>query len=176
MKAIELSKSEEDWENVLKLFEGLRQSRKGVGNLSRMHAKFVRHAIDEGMLNLVMRAIGGVEATGVSLRDANVLQHILIRGIHQRSISSAWTPEATEEAFERVMRVIRMMERPGHMGNSRGNDADDARMQPWVMGVLLEATAMRQKVLFDGKDHEGLVALYMQRLLSMGQERLAEVS
>ena len=176
LKAIELSESEEDWENVLRIFEGLHHSRTRDDSMSRAHAKFIRWAIDADMMHIAMKAVSNVATTGISFKDADVLKQLLIRGVHQRAMDKNWTPEATEEAFEQARSIIQMMEFPAHGGSKHVTDASDPRVQPWVMGVLLEATAMRQKVLFNGKDHEGLVSLYVQRLLDMGRTWPTEVS
>ncbi|KAF2096202.1 hypothetical protein NA57DRAFT_78971 [Rhizodiscina lignyota] len=166
-QAVEMSETEEDWRNMLALLEGLHQADAKI--TPAQHAKFIRRAIEADMMPIVIQAIRTVSATGVSLSEETVLEEVLLGGVHERAVDSGWSDEATEEAWTLATQITQLMEFPKHCGDAHMRQGKDLRAEPWVLGVLLEATAMRQKLLFDGKDDDGQVALCVDRLVSVAE-------
>lgn len=157
------------WVNLPSLLAGVEgariagRGRKGEREARRM-GKVVRMAGNVGRLGVVVQCLREVERTGMSLRDAEVLDEVLWQ-LHAHAQRGEWSEEAVGRARKWAEQVAGLLERQEHGGGSyvRGRDV---RMQPKVIGVFLELAAVNAYKYQGGKDVDGKVKAYTERLLA----------
>lgn len=163
----DLAKESKDWANLPALLEGWHHARP---NLPRhMLVKIVREANRAGQMSIIIQCLWQVEKNGFSLADHN-LRFAIIHGIRINAMGSGWG-NITNTSFKQLQTVLELMEKPGHCG-SRTVSESDPRAEAFSIGVALELAARRAQNEFGGKDDDGLVATYFNRLISaLGQQK-----
>ncbi|KAH7054314.1 hypothetical protein B0J12DRAFT_450177 [Macrophomina phaseolina] len=159
-RALALAETRADWENVGRLLEGLRDA--GVVLKDTWVQKFVREAGAKGQMHVVLRALQRAERTGVRLRSADVVERVMweVRGVAARS---GWGEAETDRAVVLAEQVVELMEREEHCGGRRV-EKGDLRTLPFVIATPLELAAVQAVRHREGRDEEGLVKAYAERL------------
>ncbi|KAH7349016.1 hypothetical protein BKA66DRAFT_516651 [Pyrenochaeta sp. MPI-SDFR-AT-0127] len=139
-----LAKSEtrEDFENVVRLLEGFENA--GIRVRPQWRELVVRKLNLNGMQHLVLKALQRPKATGLRLRDYNVLVQVL-RGVHDKAALSDWTEEDTAKALRLAKQVVELMDDEEHCGEqARGTMAsqNDWRGKPAVIALPTELAAV----------------------------------
>ncbi|KAF2815627.1 uncharacterized protein BDZ99DRAFT_405852 [Mytilinidion resinicola] len=161
-QAVELSKEQDDWENLVKMLEGFHRA--GIDVKTSRMLKIIRRANEAGMQHIVLSALQQAEHTGVSLRRPAILEAVL-GSIHEKASSSGFDSASTKKALSLAEQVIELLELPAHKSKGR-MEFGDPRASPLVISVPLELAASRVAFHPDGKDEDGKVATYAARLMA----------
>ncbi|MCJ1258607.1 hypothetical protein MMC24_006440 [Lignoscripta atroalba] len=162
-KILELMKESSDWACLPGFLEGLKGSRRKVTHA--MLEKMVRRAAEMGMQGVVMDCLRRVERTGVVLDGVGLAREVMWGAI-LKAIQSGWSEGGLQKALKYGEDVLEMMEDPRHM-NGRKLSSDDPRCKPEIVGVVLHLAAVRASKFKDGKDEDGKVQKYTERMLAM---------
>ena len=177
-EVVKKSETREDGENVIRMLEGFHNA--GIKVKSGWQNMIIRHLNSNDMHHLVLKALQRVKATGLSLRDFEVLVCVL-RGIHDKAVLMDWDEEETVKALRMAKQVVEMLEDSAHHGApGRGEliSKDDHRTEPVVI-ALPTALAAELAQRHDG-DVEEVKRLASRLLSALKQskfsERLKEIS
>lgn len=152
--------NKKDWNNLPILLEGLRTS--GRKLKPQYLEKLVRKAGQAGRQSVVIECARRVSRTGFILKDLNLVRQVMW-WIQYKPLSTQWSAATMKKALAMAEQVAFLMEDEEHSGGGlRG--AADPRARPEVVGVILQLAAAHAK-LSTGKDEDGKVQLYAQRLL-----------
>jgi hypothetical protein len=161
-QAVELSKEQDDWENLVKMLEGFHRA--GIKIKTSRVLKIIRRANEAGMQHIVLAALQQAATTGVTLRSPAVLE-VVMTGIHKKAAEAEWSKAGTKKALSLAEQVVELMEMPAHIKTDRAA-AVDPRSSPLVISLPLELAATRAALHLDGKDVDGKVAKYAVRLMA----------
>lgn len=174
---IEEARTQDDWENVVKTLVAMGEA--GLQVKREWKEKFIRKAGHAGMMHLVVRAVLQVKDTGLSLSEPTILRLVML-GLREKAQAQdqtneegdgagpPWGKEATRKALTLTEQVIEAMESPLHCGGRGPKDAAkgiDGRSMPFVVASLLEITAAIAVRYSEGKDTNGKVKRYAERLM-----------
>ncbi|KAH8731984.1 hypothetical protein GQ44DRAFT_670723 [Phaeosphaeriaceae sp. PMI808] len=127
---VDQSKTPEDWENVVRMLEGLTTAKIIVK--APWQGKVVRALARAGMHHLILKAVQRPKATGLVMSDYNVLAAIL-RSVHDKAAFADWDKEETNKAFSMAKQIVELMENENHCGNSPLDH--DHRGKPLVVAL-----------------------------------------
>lgn len=161
-KAVELSKEQDDWENLVLMLEGFHRA--GIKIRTPRVLKIIRRANEAQMQHVVLAMLQRAGTTGVSLRHPAVLEAVFA-GIHRRASETGWSVTATKKAFSLAEQVADLMEMPAHVQKVNSEELDP-RSSPLVISLPLELAATRVLLHGEGKDTDGRVAKYAVRLMA----------
>jgi hypothetical protein len=168
LEFLDLAKEQKDWENLPALLEGWSHARPNMP--AHWYNKFITRANKAGMLPTIIQCLWQVDSNGFTLSRAET-RYAVFQSIRINAINSKWDKKAIEKSLKQVQTVLELMEKPGHCGGRVVSDSDP-RAEPVSIGVPLELAAMKAKVEFEGKDNDGLVATYANRLITaLGQQK-----
>ena len=150
-----------DWQNLPALLTGLSYARSVPGE-KRME-RIVRKAVLAGRLDIVVQCLQQGEHSGMNLQVEGVLERSLW-GLHHLAQTNEWGKEAMSKAMVYAQKLSNLMETKHHGGGwfLRQNDP---RRRPEVIGVFLELAAVYAYKHLDGKDVDGSVMMYAERLM-----------
>lgn len=169
-----LMKTSADWENLPRFLAELKNARRNIGK----PAKIMRRANKAGMQHVVMECVKQAADTGFVLRDLHLVREVMW-GAHLRGQQGGWELGAARKALTQAEYVALLLENPLHSGGGEVKSLEDPRIQPDVIGVLLETAAIKalrekeqdQDQDQDGKD-DGKVAQYAERLMRSHWEKV----
>lgn len=159
--AAELMKTKGDWDNLPRLLEGLRHG--GLKTTPNALTILSRKAGSAGRQDVLLECARQVEATGYRLYDSEVVRQTLW-WFQAMAVDSKFEAEATKKALAWSEQIFEMMELPQHVGKGVKEGELDPRVQPQSVAILLELAAARASKHLDGKDVDGKVAKYAERL------------
>ncbi|RAK98931.1 uncharacterized protein BO80DRAFT_503711 [Aspergillus ibericus CBS 121593] len=159
IEVISLMKNTTDWKNLVPLLSGLRLSNR-VLKSSRMEW-IVRKAAEANALGVMLECAKQVERTGVQLNEVGFVQRLFFE-LHRKAQRAEFQGPEVTKAWSIATQLVGLMERPGHVQH---DVAKDPKRRPFLIGILLELSAARALSEFGGKDQDGMVRLYSQRLL-----------
>jgi len=163
-----------DWQNLPALMTGLKGS-KAVPDEQTM-SMIVRKAVRAGRVGVIVQCLQQSEHTGVTLKREEVLEKV-IWGLHDVAQMNDWSEEAVQKALKSAKQVSLMLEMEEH-GGGRFMRKRDPRTRPEVVGVFLELAAVYAYKHQDGKDVDGSVSVYAERLMGCigGQAQVRSIS
>ncbi|TKA78137.1 hypothetical protein B0A55_02730 [Friedmanniomyces simplex] len=126
--------------------------------------RVVRKASNAGRLGSIIQCLQQVEHTGLTLKDDVVLSNV-VWALHDLAQRDAWSAEATEKATKWA-NVVSMLLETGEHGGGKTTRVGDARRRPEVIGLFLELAAVQAYKHQGGKDVDGKVKMYTERLLA----------
>jgi len=147
-----------------------------VGLLAGMHTagrrwkgwqveKIVRVAGEAGMAHAVLEAVRASGRTGLVLRDLRVVREV-VWGCRAKAVLGKWGEEEVEKGLKYAEQIARLLEGEAHLGKLRAASGADPRVQPDVIGVVLELAGAKAVRHHGGKDVDGKVLVYAQRLMA----------
>ncbi|PWY96380.1 hypothetical protein BO94DRAFT_619516 [Aspergillus sclerotioniger CBS 115572] len=159
VEVISMMKNTTDWKNLVPLLSGLRMSNRLVksGRLEWI----VRKAAEANALGVVLECAKQVERTGLRLNDVGFVQRLFFE-LHRKAQKAEFQGPEVAKALSIATQLVGLMERPGHVEH---DVMKDPKRRPFVIGTLLELSAARALSEFGGKDVDGNVRIYSQRLL-----------
>jgi hypothetical protein len=151
------------WANLPRLLTGLQRTTARMSGSTM--ARIVRVAARKGRLGVIIQCLMQAEGTGMTLKDQEVLDHLLwcLRDFAQKS---RWERGAVQRALKDARQVAVLLETEEH-GGGWALKEDDARRRPEVIGVFLELAAVSAYKSQDGQDTDGAVRKYTERLLAV---------
>lgn len=161
------------WQNLPALLAGMKDSKAVPGG--PVMAEIIRKAAMQGRLGVIVVCLQSVESTGMSLKHPDVAE-AMVWSLRYHAQRNHWSEEAVTKSLKWAEQVAVMMERGVHGGGSRVSEKDDFRSQPWVIATFLELAAVDAYRWRDGRDEDGKVRIYAERLLDSIDERTAQVS
>lgn len=164
LKAIELMRNGEqgDWKNLPPLLAGLKRMKKepNDGQL----AKIVRIATNCGRFGTILQCLHQAEHTGMTLKKPEILDAVMT-ALRQIAYSDGWSEPSTLKALRDANEVALQLEDEDH-GSGKFLQENDARRRPEVISVFLELAAVYAQKHQEGKDVDGKVKAYAERLLA----------
>ncbi|PGH07336.1 hypothetical protein GX51_01880 [Blastomyces parvus] len=157
---IALMKEPEDWYALVPLLKGLHSSKRTPNFL--LWEFIVRKAGEAGMNSVIIDCAEQSRHTGFSLGDY-VLAELLFKNLHARAESTGYKGPEVEKALKQAKHVAKLMNADDHAPVDKTKP--DPRRHPNIIGVLLELSAARALDAFEGKDTQGDVRSYAQKLL-----------
>jgi hypothetical protein len=168
LEFLSLAKEPKDWQNLPALLEGWHHARPNMP--ADWYSKMVTMANRAGMLPIIIQCLWQVESNGFTM-SAPMTRSTIFQSIRINAKESGWEKNVTEKSLKQAQTVLELMEKPAHCGSRIVSDSDP-RAEPVAIGLPLELTARRAKTQFKGKDEDGLVATYANRLITaLGQQK-----
>lgn len=141
------SETKDDWENVVRLLEGLQNARIRVK--PGWQEKILRHLNLNGMHHLILKLLQRPSATGVRLNHPKVVLPVL-RGVHDQAALADWAQDETTKALRMAKQVVELMDHQDHRsarpqtGVPKDNVATrrDWPSQPVVVALPTEMAAV----------------------------------
>lgn len=157
-----LMQGHEDWKQLPGLLEGLH---KGDSKPDlHFQEKIVRKAIQADQLGVVIICLNRSALTGLTLKNEGIL-NLVIWGLHEYAQSAAWEEARVRKAIRYADEVAQMLESEEH-GAGRKIAQNDPRIRPSTIGVYLELAAVAAQNYQGGKDVDGNVRRYAERLMA----------
>ncbi|KAF2090723.1 hypothetical protein K490DRAFT_53685 [Saccharata proteae CBS 121410] len=164
LHALNLAETREDWDNMEKLLEGYNNARYHT-RMHQVKKAFVVLGCSKGYHDIVLRCLQRVEATGLSLRDDELLLQALL-GFRAMAAEADWDAAVLEKALSYVEQTIELMEMEGHCGGKSVHEGDP-RTAPFAMGVPLELAVRRASVPEGWENEGGRIKVYADRLTAV---------
>ncbi|KAK5166600.1 uncharacterized protein LTR77_008143 [Saxophila tyrrhenica] len=162
-----------DWNNLPALLEGLAKVKRGANE--RQMAKMVRLASERGRFGIVLQCLHQARRTGMTLRREEVLNAVVwaLREMGRAGVNveggevdrGSWERAGLEKAIKDANEIAVLLEEPEH-GTGNIVRQGDPRTRPEVLSVFLELNAAYAYRFQDGKDVDGKVRAYTDRLLA----------
>ncbi|KKZ68883.1 hypothetical protein EMCG_00054 [[Emmonsia] crescens] len=157
---IQLMKEPEDWYALVPLLKGLHSSKRTPSFL--LWEFIVRKAGEAGMTSVIIDCAEQSHRTGFSLGDY-MLAEILFSTLRLKAESAGYKGPEVEKALRQAKHVAMLMNSEGHAPVVKTKP--DPRRHPNIVSVLLELSAARALDAFEGKDAQGDVRSYAEKLL-----------
>ncbi|KAK4542289.1 hypothetical protein LTR36_006942 [Oleoguttula mirabilis] len=150
------------WSNLPSLLAGLKGA--GAKVEEKMMGKVVRKAVGAGRIAIVVQCLQQGGHTGMTLQSEQILEHV-IWGLHMTAQRDGeWSEEAVLKALKAANQLGLLLETEEH-GGGRYLREHDPRRRAEVLGVFLELAAVHAYKFQGGKDVDGKVKIYAERLL-----------
>jgi len=150
--------TKEDFENVPRLLEGLRNAR---AKLEPLFAEKVAKALGQkGQQSVILECARRGEKTGFQLKDDRLVRQILWF-FHDKAVKADFENVETAKALKWSEQLFELLELSGNKVSEKG--AAVPKIQAHNIGVLLSLAAKNAQ---DGKDVDGKVEKYAKRLLA----------
>ncbi|KAJ9504441.1 hypothetical protein H2202_000497 [Exophiala xenobiotica] len=162
-----LSEQNEDvvWNNLGPWLEGLQISKQRLPDF--FWEKITRKACEIGKERIILACAEKSSKTGFSLKKRGVTFELML-GFHKRAADHGFAGSELESAWQRALKVTRLLEDMLHAGDKLKRNEVDPRKDPLVLSVLTELAAA--KALESGGNADQ-VASYAARMLPVAQER-----
>ncbi|GAB7347103.1 hypothetical protein MBLNU459_g3231t1 [Dothideomycetes sp. NU459] len=164
-KALELMREPEDWKQLPSLLEGLTKTN-GKPDVA-LQEKVIRKAIEADQFSVVLRCLRRSYATGMTLKNDTVLNQVLW-GLHRSAQLGEWDEKRLRKAIRQADELAQLLEADDH-GSGRKLSQNDPRTRPATIGVYLELAAVNSYKFYAGRDHDGSVKKYADRLMACFQ-------
>lgn len=151
-----------DWSNLPALLSGLHQAKMTPADQSM--AKMIYMATSCGRFGTILQCLHQAHNTGMTMKKNKILNAV-IWSLHHIGQMADWSESALEKAIRDANEVAMQLEDEEH-GTGRFIQANDPRRRPYVLGTFLELAAVQAFKFQDGKDIDGKVKAYSERLLS----------
>lgn len=164
-KALSLMREPEDWKQLPSLLEGLT---KGDGKTAiDVQEKMVRKAIEADQYSVILRCLRRSHATGITLKHDTILTQVLW-GLHRSAQLGDWDEKRLRKAIRQANELALLLESDDH-GTGKKVAANDPRTRPATIAVFLELAAVSSFKFYAGRDHDGSVKRYAERLMACFQ-------
>jgi hypothetical protein len=161
--AMKLMKEKTDWANLPNLLEGLKVAGMNT-NTPPIKGVVLSELMKAGRQEVILECLRRVEGTGMQLKEPNFVIRIML-AMQKRAFTINWHEHETAKALKWAEMVVVLMEDPKHAGSRVLAGEDDPRLQPEVIGILLELAAVRAVKHLESRDVDGKVAEYAARLV-----------
>lgn len=157
--AVEDMRSSQDWKNFVPLLIGSLHSKY---KFKPDHAeKWVRLAGKSDTLPFILEAAKQSAKTGFSFADRAVACRFASE-LHAKAKKAGFSGDALSASLRYAEQAALLMERPEHTNK---DISQDAKRQPFFIGLLTELSAARAIDQAEGDDVDGKVLSYTQKLL-----------
>ena len=163
----------QDWANIPPLLNGMFGGVKKLPPNEGWIQKVVTTAVSAGKTGMIVQCLQQPDRTGLSVKDDQILNTLLV-GLHQTAQADGWSKEATEKALKEANAISLIMD-SASQGFGGEVATNDPRARSEVLGVFLELSAVFALKHQDGKDVNGVVKAYVERLLNRLEAQTAGV-
>lgn len=157
--AVEEMKNTQDWKNFVPLLIGSLHSKYKYKPANA--EKWVRLAGRSDTLAFILEAAKQSSKTGFSFADRAVAFRFAFE-LHKKAKAAEFSGEALTAALRYAEQTAQLLERAEHTNN---DISQDAKRQPFFIGLLTELSAARAVDQAKGEDVDGNVFSYTQKLL-----------
>jgi hypothetical protein len=157
--AIEDMRNTQDWKNFVPLLIGSLHSKYKFKTVNA--EKWVRLAGKSDTLAFILEAAKQSSKTGFSFADRAVAFRFAF-ALHEKAQKADFSGDALTAALRYAEQAAQLMEWPEHTNN---DISQDAKRQPFFIGLLTELSAARAIDQAEGEDVDGKVLSYTQKLL-----------
>lgn len=161
-RMLDLMEKTGDWSNLPACLEGLQTAKALLANA--ILEKIARRANESGRQDVVMDCIRRASKTNYVLKNRDVVREVML-GAHLRAQQAGWEEVPTRKALAQAEQVAELLEDPAHTGGSKVGKTDP-RAQPDIIGIVLELAGVRASRHLSGKDEDGKVLAYAERLIA----------
>jgi hypothetical protein len=163
-KILKLMQDKKDWDNLPLFLSGL--SRAGIKRTNAQHFTIVKRAADAGRLDVVLECARRASETGFVLNDPSLVTKFVSK-IQANAMDSNWDLKKTKKALSWIEMISVMLEEEKHGWSGSAAKEGDPRVSPFLIGTLLELSAVRAARHLGGKDEDGNVARLAEILLNI---------
>ena len=150
-----------DWNNLPALLAGLHRAKRTPTD--RQLAKIVRLASNNGRFGTILQCLHQAHNTGLTLQKDEVLDAV-IWALREIASDSQWSEEGTSKAIRDANEVAMQLEDLEH-GTGKFIRPGDPRRRPAVLSVFLELAGVYAWKWQRGRDVDGKVRAFAERLL-----------
>ena len=161
-KALGLMKERKDWNNLPSILIGLKNA--GVMLAPWQDIAITRKAGAADRIDVILECARRGSNSAFLLRSYASATEIMWQ-LQHKAVGSNWAATETEKAFSWAESISNLLEDPQHSGGKVVDAERDVRVQPSVIGILLQLSAARAILFQGGEDCDGKVAQYTARLL-----------
>jgi hypothetical protein len=161
--AMSLMKEKKDWANLPTLLAGMKLAGVKTHRLN-IKNKVLGQARVAGRQEVILECLLRVQDTGMRLKEPQFAISVML-AIQARAFNTDWHEHELAKALKWAESVVVMMEEPKHAGSRILAGEDDPRLQPQVIGILLELASVKAVKYLESRDVDGKVAEYSTRLL-----------
>jgi len=149
------------WANFIGLLEGMKTA--GRKWKPWQLERILRIAGDCGMAGIILEAARSAARTGIVLADVQVVREAFW-GCRTKAVLEGWSEQGLESAVRYAEQFASLLEEERHAGRERLGDGDP-RVQADIIGVVLELVAVKAEKFGQGKDRDGMVRVYVERVV-----------
>lgn len=166
--ALRAMESAEDWNNLGRLLAGMHKA--GRRYTETDFVKMIRLAGSKGQIYTIIEAARQVRKTGFKLDTREKVGEVL-HFVQMRAAVTGWEKETTEQSLRWAEMVLEIIQDEKHMRPKNDPAVEHDQVISWplhrdhqVLGALLHLSAVLAVKHNEGKDVDGKVALYGQKL------------
>ena len=164
LQVLRLMQDKRDWDNLPLFLSGLQRAEMRLSDIR--HHTVLASAARAGRLDVVLECARRVSETGFALKSPKLVERLVLK-IRSNALASDWEAKETKKALSWVEMVSVMLDDERHGWGGVVTKKDDPRVNPVLLGTLLELSAVRAARHLDGKDGDGKVAEYAGKLLGV---------
>ncbi|KUJ17495.1 uncharacterized protein LY89DRAFT_645016 [Mollisia scopiformis] len=169
-QALSMMREKKDWENVPSLLQGAATAMKSHSTLSGekwtyLLEQVLRRLGKAGRQNVVLECLRRGSDTGLTMSTRNLATRVFTC-FGRKAYDNDFNAADTEKALLYAEQAAALMENLEHAGSTSLAGEEDPRLSPEVIGTLLQLAAVRASKHLQGKDEEGKVASYSEKLLN----------
>ncbi|KAJ9617052.1 hypothetical protein H2200_000773 [Cladophialophora chaetospira] len=158
------NENDTDWKNLIPFLKGLVLSQRKLHG--SFPSKITRKACEVGQEQIIMKAVGQPEQTGISLRQHDVARELML-GFHTQAVLENFQGPKLARISRLAEQVALMLQDQLHENPKLEVGECDARTDPVVLAVLLELAAERALHKHDNRDQDSWASNYATKLLHL---------
>jgi len=162
-EAAALMQNKTDFDNLPRLLEGYKQIGRKLKHYSKI--KLIRLAGKKEQVGVILECARRGKTTNFTLTHPEVVKE-LMNWVQGKALASDWAQKQTAQALRWAEIVSELLEEPTHRPSKSHSDVQDVRTLPELLGIMLELSAVRAVRHLHGKDEDGKVARYAERLMA----------
>lgn len=163
-QALDQMQTAADWKQLPNILESLAKA-KAIPKPA-VQEKMIRRATLADQLGVVVACLRKPTVTGITLKNDNIVD-LLMRGLRSTAQLEDWKEENIQKALANANNIAQLLEQEGH---TRGRAphmlvVNDPRTRSSVIGQFLELVAVHAYKYHGGRDTDGSVKKYAERLM-----------
>ncbi|KAI1952308.1 hypothetical protein LOZ12_000229 [Ophidiomyces ophidiicola] len=159
-EVVALMKTREDWYNLLPLLVGLKISKRQL--VGRRLTWLIRRAGFAGQASILLECAKQSKRTGLTLNHADIAMQFFL-AIRYNAREAGFRGPEVQTSLRQATQAAELLDAPEHTSTSM---TKDAKRFPEIIGILLELEAANTLNTLEGKDVEGRVRSYAEKLIS----------
>lgn len=160
IEAASLMNSKQDWNNLIPLLAGYKTSPYKLD--FQIKDRLTRKAGKAGRIDTLVECAKRVAYTGFTLDSAHIVIEMAWYATNNAALAG-WEAKETAKALSIVEQIAYLLEDSNHAGGYEIVD-NDPRVRPELIGILLQLSAVQATEHQGGKDVDGRVKKYAERL------------
>lgn len=137
--------------------------------------RIVRTAGDAGMAHAVLGGVMAARRTGLVLQELRVAREVFW-ACRTKAVLGGWAQEDVRSGLAYAEQLVRLLDQDVHSAKKSAAAGPGPRRQPDVIAVLAELAGVRAVRYQEGKDRDGKVLKYAERLMANVDKAVDEVA